>query len=463
MTPDGTRVAAPGSARARSPGRRARLVERLARFFVLRGLRELAGGTLVLREGGRVRHLGHGSGGATPIDARLDVHDPHFWTQVAFGGSIGAAEAFVQRRWTSPDPTAVVRLVARNPSINEGLESGLAATLQRVYRRWHERRENSRRGSRSNIAAHYDLGNDFFSRFLDPTMMYSCAVFEEPSAGLEQAQRRKLDLVCEKLRLRPEHEVVEIGTGWGGFAVHAARTIGCRVVTTTISAEQRAEATRRVRAAGVEDRVTVLEEDYRDLPRELGAGRFDRLVSIEMIEAVGEAYLGRFLEVCDRLLGARGLALVQAIVMSDATYPLYRRRTDFIQRYVFPGSHLPSVRVLRDRLAATDLALVQIDDLTSHYPPTLRAWADALSTHRDELVGAGYGEDLLRLWTFYLAYCEGGFLERTIGDVHLLLARPDAPPATPPATAPVHPDGQPPFVRVGGGTPPLGPNGGGIA
>jgi len=455
MNPDGTRVAAPEATRARSSGRRARLLERIARVFVLRGLRDLSGGTLLLREGDTERRLGDPGESREPVEARLDVLDPRFWRQLAFGGSIGAAEAFVEERWTSPDPTAVVRLVARNPAVNQGMEKGLAAVLQRMYRRWHAARANSRAGSRSNIAAHYDLGNDFFSRFLDPTMMYSCAVFDDASTGLEAAQRIKLDLVCEKLDLRPEHDVVEIGTGWGGFAVHAARTIGCRVVTTTISEEQRAEATRRVRDAGVEDRVTVLGADYRDLPLELGEGRFDRLVSIEMIEAVGEAYLGRYLEVCDRLLNARGRALVQAIVMSDQNYPLYRRGTDFIQRHVFPGSHLPSVRVLRERLASTRLALVHLDDLTSHYPPTLRAWAEALEDHRGELADAGYDEAFQRLWTFYLAYCEGGFLERTIGDVHLLLARPGAAPATVPVAAPVYPDGQPPFVRVGGGTPPI--------
>jgi cyclopropane-fatty-acyl-phospholipid synthase len=439
--------------------RRPSLGERLARRLVLRDLRTLSRGILTVREEGPDGSSFHRLGEEAPdgLRAEVRVRSPAFWSRVARGGSIGAAEAWVEELWTSPDLTAVIRLVARNPAINNGLEQGLAAWLQRTYRRWHEGRANSREGSRTNIAAHYDLGNDFFERFLDETMTYSCGVFPRPEASLREAQEAKLDLICRKLGLRPEHRVVEIGAGWGGFAIHAARTVGCRVWTTTISGAQREEAERRIRAAGVEDRVTLLPLDYRDLPRELGEGRFDRLVSIEMIEAVGEGFLDTYLDTCARLLRPDGLALLQAIVMSEEQYPVYRTGTDFIQRYVFPGSFLPSVQDLRRRLVATPLRLAHLDDLTAHYPPTLRAWSRAVRHRRKALLDRGYSDDFLRLWDFYLAYCEGGFLERTIGDVHLLLAGPGARVVAPVPGAPAFPDGTPPFVREGGGTPPLAP------
>ncbi len=457
MSESRLRVSPPARSVETPRPRRPSLGERLARWFVLRDLRVLEHGELLLEEGPpespRQRRLG------TPapdgLTAELRVRDPAFWSRVALGGSIGAAEAFVEELWDSPDPADVVRLVARHPSLNDGLEEGLAARVQRAYRSWHDDRENSREGSRTNIAAHYDLGNDFFGRFLDPTMMYSCGVWSDDDGTLAEAQEAKLELICEKLGLRPEHQVVEIGTGWGGFAIHAARTVGCRVWTTTISPAQHAEARRRIREAGVEDRVTLLAHDYRDLPGELGEGRFDRLVSIEMIEAVGEAYLDAYLCTCSRLLRDDGMALLQGIFMSEERYAGYRHAADFIQRYIFPGSFLPSTVDLRRRLGATGLRPVQLDDLTPHYPPTLRAWERALRLHAPELRDAGYSDDFLRLWTFYLAYCEGGFRERTIGDLQILLARPDASVPDVLPAAPRYPDGAPSFVGPDGGTPSL--------
>jgi cyclopropane-fatty-acyl-phospholipid synthase len=455
------RVAPPPRSIAAPSSRRPSLVERLARRLVLRDLRSLEGGLLEVvehRPGGE-QTLRLGKPAADDLVARLDVRDPAFWARVAFGGSIGAAEAFVEDLWTSAEPTAVVRLIARNPAINNDLEAGFAAWVQRTYRKWHDARDNSKEGSRTNIAAHYDLGNDFFGRFLDSTMMYSCGVFAEPDATLHEAQVAKLDLICRKLGLGPDHEVVEIGTGWGGFAIHAARTTGCRVWTTTISPAQHAEAERRIRAEGLEDRITLLASDYRDLPAELGRGRFDRLVSIEMIEAVGDAYLDVYLQTCAELLRPDGLALIQGIVMAESQYDTYRTGTDFIQRYIFPGSFLPSVQDLRARASHTSLRLAQLDDLTPHYPPTLRAWGVAVAEHADELLREGYSADFLRLWQFYLAYCEGGFMERATGDVHLLFAQPDAALSDRLPRAPVFDDGRPSFVSLGGGTPPLGSRG----
>ncbi len=454
------RVAPPPRSDSTPTARRPSIGEKLARRMVLHDLSAVRGGTLEIVEhrpdGPTTQRLG--APAPDGLAARLEVHDPAFWSRIALGGSIGAAEAFVEELWTSARPTDLVRLIARNPAINNGLETGLAARLQKMYQQWHAARDNSREGSRTNIAAHYDLGNDFFGRFLDDTMMYSCGVFERDDASLYEAQVAKLDLLCAKLGLGPEHDVIEIGTGWGGFAIHAARTTGCRVWTTTISPAQHAEAEARIRAAGLEDRITLLSSDYRDLPEVLGRGRFDRLVSIEMIEAVGEAYLDTYLETCAALLRPDGLALIQAIVIAEAQYPIYRTGTDFIQRYIFPGSFIPSTLDLRRRSEQTSMRLVHLDDITAHYPPTLRAWAAGVEAHRDDLLEQGYTEDFLRLWQFYLAYCEGGFMERATGDVHLLFANPEATPGAAPdafVAAPIFDDGREPFVHPDGGTPPL--------
>ena len=284
--------------------------------------------------------------------------------------------------------------------------------------RWWER--NTPQRARRNIAAHYDLGNDLFSRMLDPTMSYSCALFEHEGMTLEQASLAKLERICEQLQIRPEDHVLEIGTGWGGFAVYAASTRGCRVTTTTISAEQHSYAVDRVRAAGVEDRVTVLRSDYRDL-----RGRYDKLVSVEMIEAVGWQHIGTFFARCSRLLHSHGAMLLQAITIDDRAYEVEKASKSFIKDYIFPGGCLPSMEVITRNVARrTDLQTVGLLDITSSYVTTLRRWRENFSANRDELAAIGYDEPFRRLWTLYLAYCEAGFAERRICDVQLLLAKP---------------------------------------
>ena len=361
------------------------------------------------------------------------MRDPRFWTALATGGSVGSGEAYAAGWWSADDLVAVVRLIARSREVNAGLEGGWALPGRIAHRLAHRTRRNTRGGSRRNIADHYDLGNDLFEQFLDTGMTYSCAVFPSPGASLERAQREKLDRICRALELGPDDEVVEIGTGWGSFALHAASEIGCRVTTTTISAEQHAYAARRIADAGLADRVTLLRDDYRDLPARLperlrrAGRRFDKLVSIEMIEAVGEAHLSRYLRVVQDLLEPHGRALIQAILMADRYYDDYRKGADLIQRLVFPGSHLPALGdLLRRAGEATDLTLVGLDDITPHYAETLARWRERFTGRWQRVRDLGYSAELCRLWELYLAYCEGGFREGVVRDAQLLFARPAA-------------------------------------
>ncbi|MGB4067677.1 MAG: cyclopropane-fatty-acyl-phospholipid synthase family protein, partial [Nitrospira sp.] len=282
---------------------------------------------------------------------------------------------------------------------------------------------NTKAGSKKNIAAHYDLGNEFFRLMLDETMMYSCAYFERPDATLAEASRAKNERICRKLQLLPSDHLLEIGTGWGGFAIHAASQYGCRVTTTTISQQQYTVAVQRVEEAGLTDRVTVILKDYRDLPQL--AQQFDKLVSIEMIEAVGYQFFEAFFAVCSRMLKPNGLMLIQGITIDEGIYEQAKRSVDFIQHFMFPGSCIPSVAALTQASATGGgLSLVQLEDIGAHYPFTLRAWRHNLSERGSQISALGYQPEFLRLWNFYLCYCEGGFLERSISDVHLLFAKP---------------------------------------
>jgi cyclopropane-fatty-acyl-phospholipid synthase len=342
------------------------------------------------------------------------------WTDVAFSGGLGAGEAYMAGRWHCDDLTGLARLFLRNPQVLYGLNRGPGRIMALVNKAWHALRRNTVRGSRRNIAAHYDLGNDMFSLFLDDTMMYSCAIFEHPRATLKQASMAKLDRVCRKLELQPGDHLLEIGTGWGGLAIHAARHYGCRVTTTTISGEQYRMTRERVEQAGLGDRITVLCEDYRNL-----TGEYDKLVSIEMIEAVGHAYFDTYFATCSRLLKPDGLMLLQSITIADQRYAAAKRAVDFIQRYIFPGGCLPSVAVLGDAVARnTDMRIVHLEDIGPHYATTLQRWRERFMARLDAVRKLGYPEEFIRMWEYYLCYCEGGFRERAIGTVQLLLGKP---------------------------------------
>ena len=397
---------------------------KLSRRLVLDGLRRIDSGSLVVAEDGMRHVFGSDDGGDPPLSARLAVEDSAVWGSLAWGGSIGAAEAYCDGLWSTPDLTAVVRVFARNQAVRQGFDAGAAGLLKPLRRMRHRMRRNTWRGSRRNIAAHYDTGNAFFATFLDPTMTYSCAVFDSTETSLEAAQRLKLDLVCRKLQLGPRDRLIEIGTGWGSLAIHAARHYGCTVVTTTLSEEQFDHASRAVTAAGLSDQVTVLREDYRALGSRL-RGAFDKLAAIEMVEAVGHDYLPGYLRTVSDLLAPDGLALLQAILMPDHWYEEYRRSVDFIQRHVFPGGLLPSVARLQTCAAeASDLRLVDLEDLTADYARTLAEWRVRFEARDETLAALGLSDWERRKWRFYFSYCEGGFLERTIAAGQLLYAKP---------------------------------------
>jgi len=376
-------------------------------------------GQITLVDGNEHHHYGRRTG-RCPLSVTVRVHDPRFWSELAFGGSIGAGEAWMQGYWSVNDLTALVRILLQNRAVLDGMETGLARLTGPLQKALHWLNRNTREGSRRNIAAHYDLGNDFFQLFLDPTMMYSSAIFEHPTMTLEQAQRTRLERICRKLDLKPTDHLLEIGTGWGGMAIHAAQHYGCRVTTTTISRQQYELARERIAAAGLEDRITVLLEDYRDL-----TGQYDKLVSIEMIEAVGHQFYDTYFRQCGRLLKHDGLMLLQAITIADQRYEQARKSVDFIQRHIFPGSTIPSVTAMLDATTrASDLKLAHLEDIGPHYATTLRVWRENFLRNLDAVRALGYPEEFIRMWDFYLSYCEGGFAERALGDVHMLLAKP---------------------------------------
>ena len=409
----------------RQPAMRAS--DRFLRRQLLKRLAGLRHGRLLLIDPLGTTELGDPTSWQSDLCVQLRVHDMAFYRIVATQGSVGAGDAYGDGLWTCDHPVALVQLLVRNRDLLDGIESGLARWGGLALKAWHALRRNTREGSRRNIAAHYDLGNAFFSLFLSPDLMYSSALWQGEDDTLERASARKLDTICRKLDLAPWQHVVEIGTGWGGFALHAARYYGCRVTTTTISREQHALATERVAAAGLADRVTVLLKDYRDLE-----GTYDRLVSIEMIEAIGAEFMPAYFAKLGQLLKPDGLALIQAITIEDHRYVQALNAVDFIKRHIFPGSFIPSIAaMLGAKSEVSDLALVHLEDFGLSYARTLHAWRQRFLAHHAEALKQGFDERFLRLWDFYLAYCEGGFLERSIGVSHLLFARPGARSTTP--------------------------------
>jgi cyclopropane-fatty-acyl-phospholipid synthase len=368
-------------------------------------------------ENGRRRSFGPAG---AELRATVTIRDPAAW-RGPLRGSVGLGETYVEGLWETDDLVALIRIAARELRQLDGLRGAVARQRGLLHRARRLVPENTRTRAKQHIAAHYDLGNDLFASFLDQRMVYSCAYFPEQDTSLEEAQLAKLERICAQLRLGPENHLLEIGSGWGGLAIHAAREHECRVTTTTISAEQHELAQLRVREAGLEDRVTVLRQDYRDLD-----GRFDRLVSVEMIEAVGWQYFDTFFQHCSDLLSPDGLMLLQAITIDDDIYEAEKGARSFANTYVFPGGCLPSERTIADCLArVTDMRQVWRDDITAHYPPTLAAWRERFAAAWDKLRSRGYDERFRRLWAFYLSTSEAGFRERRIGDVQALFAKPE--------------------------------------
>jgi cyclopropane-fatty-acyl-phospholipid synthase len=380
-------------------------------------LERVTEGRIEVREGVSIRRFGPGD---AELRAVVFVHDRGAWAAV-MRGSAGLGEAFANGLWSTDDLVALIRIAARELRALDGLRGAVARPRAAAHRIARLVPENSRRGARENISAHYDLGNDLFAAFLDPSLTYSCAWFGEGAGSLEQAQTAKLERICRRLRLGPDVHLLEIGSGWGGLAIHAAGQYGCRVTTTTISRRQHGLAVHRVAEAGLGDRVEVLLEDYRDL-----GGTYDRLVSIEMIEAVGWQYFDTYFERCSRLLAPDGLMLLQAITIDDRLYEVAKGARSFANTHIFPGGCLPSAAVIARSIARrTDMRSVWMEDLTAHYPPTLAAWRDRFLDAWPKLRDAGYDERFRRLWVFYLSSSEAGFRERRLGDIQVLFAKPE--------------------------------------
>ena len=409
-------------------------VNYLARKAIFRALKHIQFGSITIIEDfvgqeSKPHHFGKASSsnisssaiGRHALDVTLTIHDSSVYRQLLFGGSIALADSYINGEWDTDDLTGLIRLAARNLAVLNQLENRFAGISKTFERANHKLRSNDKSGSKSNILAHYDLGNDMYQRFLDDTMMYSSAVYKNVDTTLAEAQQHKLALICERLQLTAEDHVIEIGTGWGGFAIYAAQHYGCQITTTTISDAQYEEAQRRVELAGLSDKITLLKQDYREL-----TGQYDKLVSIEMIEAVGHEYLPTFFAKCNSLLKPTGLMVLQAITFNDQNYQDYIKSVDFIQTHIFPGGCLLSNQELTTQFTEqTDMVIKQLHDYGFDYAFTLRDWRGAFMSQREEIKALGYDEAFIRLWEFYFCYCEGGFLERTIGVVQVTAVKPN--------------------------------------
>lgn len=396
-------------------------LDNFSRKILLQLLQNIKYGHLTLEDNGEIYSFGEPQEAAGLI-AHISVTHAAFYRQVVFGGSIGAGEAYMFKNWWSPDLVQVIRLMAINMAVLQQLDSKWSSLFNIVCRIAHRLRPNTIAKARENISAHYDLGNDFFKLFLDKTMLYSAAIYPSKTASLEEASLHKMAHICERLNLCAQDHLLEIGTGWGGMAVYAAKTTGCRVTSVTISQEQFNHATEWVKREGLENQVTILLQDYR-----LIEGTFDKLVSIEMIEAVGHEYYRTYFSKCASLLKPHGLMLIQAITIQDQRFEYARKNTDFIQQYIFPGGCLPSNAVVARHITEdTDLQIVGLEDITKDYARTLADWRSALHKNLDAVKAQGFDDVFIRMWDFYLCYCEGGFAERVISTVQYVFAKPRA-------------------------------------
>lgn len=393
--------------------------QKLCRTIMLKVFASLPQGQLVVKEKGvLVETFGHKD---SDLHAEIDFLSISVYQRLLFGGSVASGETYSEGLWTTPNLTNVIRIFARNLPVLDNWESKMEWLAFPIRKIKHLANKNSTQGAKKNIAAHYDLGNKLYTRFLDDSMMYSAAIYPTKDTTLAEAQNIKLKAICDKLQLVPEDHLIEIGTGWGGLAVFAAKHYGCRVTTTTISEEQYQYAQDLVVKEGLQDKITLLKKDYRLLE-----GKFDKLVSIEMIEAVGKEYLPTFFEKCSSLLKDQGLMVLQAITISDHRFDSYSKSVDFIQKHIFPGGFLPSQLLINQHLRKhTNLMIRDLHDIGLDYAQTLRDWHHKLLENKEHLAKDGYDQRFMNMWRYYFSYCEGGFLERTISTVQLVISKPE--------------------------------------
>ena len=391
-------------------------IDTFAKKTLFSQLKKIKHGKLNIVEGRKKYTFGH----SKDIIANIHVKNPLFYRHVLFGGSIGSSESYIQGYWDSSDLTKVIEIMAINEQTMDEMEGWFKLLVRPIFKIMHYLNKNTLEGSKKNISQHYDLSNDFFSLFLDPTMMYSSGIYKSRSMSLESASLNKLDIICRKLHLKRTDKIIEIGSGWGGFAIYAANKYGCHVTTTTISKQQFQYVKSKIKKLKLEKKVTVLFKDYRDL-----SGSYDKLVSIEMIEAVGHQYYDSYFQVISNLLKDDGEALIQAITIKDQRYKQAIKSIDFIQKYIFPGSCIPSLTAIQNSLTdSTDMVINQVDDIGHHYAITLRQWRKNFNANINEIYKLGFDKSFSRMWIFYLCYCEGGFMEKAISDLHIHITKP---------------------------------------
>ena len=394
-----------------------RWIDKIAKRIFLSKFKQLSTGYLVVIEGKDIHSFGDSN---DALQSSITVFNPSFYSDVIFGGTVGSGEAYMAKNWNCDELTKLVQIILKNEHVLNSLEGGFGKLVMPLHKAFHFLHRNSLTGSRKNIEAHYDLGNDMFEQFLDPTMMYSSGVFENENMSMEEASIAKLDRICKKLQLTENDHVLEIGTGWGGFAIYAAQNYGCKITTTTISQQQHDYASDKISQLGLADKITLLCEDYRQL-----TGKYDKIVSIEMIEAVGHAYYKTYFKHCSELLKDDGMMLLQSITIADQRYHIAKKEVDFIQRYIFPGGCLPSVEVIAKTVSKhTDMRFFQLEDIGPDYAQTLVKWREKFFNNILTIKDLGYSDTFIRMWDFYLCYCEGGFKERGIGTIQLLLTKP---------------------------------------
>ena len=391
-------------------------INEFSKKLVYRSLKSISNGSLSIIDGNQK----HKFGGDDTLNAEIIVNNPRFYTEILLGGSIGASEAYIHKSWTSKDVTKVIQLMARNQSTMDSMEGPFKIIVAPFLRMLHALNRNTLYGSKKNIARHYDLSNKFFSLFLDSSMMYSSAIYPNKTSSINTAAEYKLAVICKKLDLKKAHRVIEIGSGWGGFAIYAAKNYGCHVTTTTISNEQYKYVCEKIKHHKLEKNIKVIFKDYREL-----TGKYDKLVSIEMIEAVGYKFYDSYFQKVSELLNQNGDALIQAITIRDQRYKQAIRSVDFIQKYIFPGSCIPSINAIQNSVTGSgDMVINDVRDIGHHYEKTLGDWRKKFTKNNKDIVRLGFDEGFLRMWEFYFCYCEGGFLEKAISTIHIHITKP---------------------------------------
>tara|TARA_Y100000741_G_scaffold351401_1_gene322431 strand:- start:27 stop:1283 length:1257 start_codon:yes stop_codon:yes gene_type:complete len=388
----------------------------LFKKLVIKKFKYLEHGYIIFKDNDTSIQIGNKN---SDLKVNLEVTSDEFYVLIGSGGLMGASEAYALGFWKVDDLVKLIQIMVRNKDLMDNLDSGFSSIIKPINKWIHYRRQNTLLGSKKNILAHYDVSNDFYQLWLDSTMTYSCGIFKTKTSTLEEASIEKLDQICRKLKLKKDDNVLEIGTGWGSFAIHAAKNYKCNITTTTISDAQYEFAKKRVKEEGLSEKITLLKKDYRLLE-----GTFDKIASIEMIEAVGHKNVPEYFKKVSSLLNDEGLFAMQGITYNDQNFDIYKNSVDFINKYIFPGSCLISINQISDIIKTnTNLIFVDLDDITEHYATTLKLWRKNFFEKIEEIKALGFSQAFINLWEFYFVYCEAGFIEKNIGDYQFVFSK----------------------------------------